>query len=68
MLKTKDNYEIKIGMWLYDHDRIVEIKEINENDVLVNEIGFLENENPESYEIIDTYYLTIREIKNFLYI
>lgn len=65
MLKTKDNYEIKAGMWLYDHDRIVEIKEINEKDVLVNEIGFLENDN---YEIIDKYYLTIQEIKNFLYI
>lgn len=42
-MKTKDNYELYIGMWISNHDGVFEVKEIHNDYIYAKEIIFLDD-------------------------
>ena len=65
-MRTKDGYEVTIGMWLSDTTGIYEVKSINSYDVTLQEIIF-DEDNPDDYSYGDHRYLTFAEMKHLSY-
>ena len=62
-MKTKDNYELYVGMWISNHDGVFEIKEIQNNCIYAKEIVF-EDDNTDNYHYGDELRMSKEEIKN----
>lgn len=66
-MKTMDEYEVQVGMWISDVNRIYEVKKIHGNTVTVNLIEY-NKENPDDYYIADTLIKTEEEIAKCSYL
>lgn len=63
-IKLEDGHILREGDWISDGNRIVEVQRINDDSVQVSEMELDDNGG---YTVVDRYYLTRHEIKNFVF-
>lgn len=66
-MKSKDGYEIEVGMWLSDETGIYEIRDIDNNSVIAKEVMF-DNDYDESFHYGYDVILKPQNIKELSYI
>lgn len=66
-MKSKDGYEIEVGMWLSDETGIYEIRDIDNNGVIAKEVMF-DNDYDESFHYGYDVILKSQDIKELSYI
>lgn len=65
MLKTKDGYEVKEGMWISSPDTVCEVNKIFDDKLYATEIIYTDDKG--SYELGDKLTITKNDLHHYSY-